>query len=136
MAKSPMAAILPVGVGMSSVMLPYDKFPTVRSVTGGFHGSAYTSHYRSRGLRLRCRVAHGWHGGRPGSAPKPAWQIRLLRALALLGPILLRCGLRAGAGSRAAAGMPATGLSVRGSRPVAAIRNGVSGILPAAGAAT
>src|SRR5262245_60996841 len=97
---------------------------------GVFHGS------ESRGVGRGGVGAHGfhrWYRGGAGSPPKSAWTIRLLRAGALLVAVVLRGRRRTR--HAAAAAMRGTALFLRRARAVAAIRAGLPGILPAAGAA-
>src|SRR5437868_6763808 len=68
---------------------------------------------------------------RAGPAPERARQVRFLRAVALLVAVLLRAGGRA----RPAATVRHAAVLVRGARAVAAIREGLSGVLPEPGAA-
>src|SRR5262245_55734882 len=99
---------------------------------GVFHGSER----RSRGVGWGGVVAHGCYRRYRGGArspPKSAWAIRLLRAGALVVAVVLRGRRRARHAAAAAMRRPA--LFVRGARPVAAIREGFPGILPAAVAA-
>src|SRR5205809_852304 len=90
---------------------------------------------RSRGARRGRGVAHSeyrYRGG-AGSAPERPRSVRLLRALAFLVPDVLRSLRRTW--HTTAAAMRGAALFVRGARPVAAIRERVPRILPAAGAA-
>src|SRR5260370_23252357 len=99
---------------------------------GVFHGSER----RSRGVGRGGVVAHGcWHRyrGGAGSPPKSARTIRLLCAVALLVAVVLRSRRRTR--HAAAAAMRGAALFLRRARAVAAIREGLPGILPAAGAA-
>src|SRR5262252_10694904 len=100
----------------------------------GFMGVFHGSECRSRGVGRV--VAHGWdrrYRGGAGSAPKSPRAIRLLPAGALLVAVVLRGRRRAR--HAAAAAMRRTALFLRRARAVAAIREGLPGILPAAGAA-
>src|SRR6516164_10775662 len=102
----------------------------------GFMGVVHGSERRSRGVGRGGGVARSWYRryrGGAGSAPKSAGTIRLLRAGALVVAVVLRGRRRAR--HAAAAAMRRAALFVRGARPVAAIREGLPGILPAAGAA-
>src|SRR5262249_49921139 len=99
---------------------------------GVFHGPER----RSRGVRHGSGVARGCYRrsrGGAGSPPKSARAIRLLRAVALLVAVVLRSRRRAR--HAAAAAMRRAALFLRRARAVAAIRAGLPGILPAAGAA-
>src|SRR5215472_17619381 len=91
---------------------------------------------QSRGARRSRGVAHSRDGYRrgAGSAPERTRSVRLLRAFALLVAIVLR-SLRRTRHTTAAA-MRRAGLLVRGARALASIREGIPGVLPAAGAAT
>src|SRR5262249_62399810 len=78
-------------------------------------------------------VARSWYRGGAGSAPKSPRPVRLLRAGALVVAVVLRSRRRARLAATAAMRRPA--LFVCRPRAVAAIREGLPGILPAAGAA-
>src|SRR5260221_230536 len=102
----------------------------------GFDGSVpHGWQCRSRGARRGRGVAHSRNGCRccAGSAPERIRSVRLLRALALLVPDVLRSLGRTRHTTPAA--MRRATLLLRGARALAAIREGIPGILPAAGAA-
>src|SRR5262245_21772579 len=99
---------------------------------GVFHGPEW----RSRGVGRGGVVAHDWdrrYRGGAGSPPKSARTIRLLHAGALVVAVVLRGRRRAR--HAAAAAVRRAALFLRRARAVAAIREGLPGILPAAGAA-
>src|SRR6516165_8090066 len=99
---------------------------------GVVHGSERRSRGVGRGGVVARDCDRRYRGG-PGSPPKSARTIRLLRAVALLVAVVLRSRRRAR--HAAAAAMRRAALFLRRARAVAAIREGLPGILPAAGAA-
>src|SRR4029078_11318494 len=100
--------------------------------TGGINGSSC----RSRGFCRRCMVfprRQRQHSNATASAPERTRPIRLLCAGPVLVAVVLRGGRRAW--NAPAAAMRGAALLVRGAWVMAAIRERLPGILPAAGAA-
>jgi len=82
-----------------------------------------------------CIVVHPPSGDCPEPAARYAGRVRLLRTIVIMVTIVLRRGGRAWQGSSAKCTVRCSALFLRRARPVAAIRQGLSGILPVAGTA-
>src|SRR5207247_5002518 len=96
-------------------------------------GVIHVFHHWSRGVRRARFAARRRQCRGAGPPPKSTRPVRLLCAVAVVVAFVLRVGR--GTRNAAATAMCRASLFVRGARAVAAIREGFSRVLPAAGAA-